>query len=44
MSEFTAAIGLVQMDRLEEIVASKNAVARDASGPAFPPTSSCPTG
>ena len=28
MSEFTAAIGLVQIDRLEEIVAWKNAVAR----------------
>ncbi|MGH2967031.1 MAG: DegT/DnrJ/EryC1/StrS family aminotransferase [Solirubrobacterales bacterium] len=35
MSEFAAAIGLVQMDRLEEIVAWKNAVARDHLDPLF---------
>lgn len=29
MNEFTAAIGLVQIDRLDEIVAHKNAVARE---------------
>ena len=33
MSEFTAALGLVQIDRLEEIVAWKNAAARELLDP-----------
>ena len=36
MSEFTAALGLVQTERLDEIVAWKNAVARDAARPGAP--------
>jgi perosamine synthetase len=36
LSEFTAAIGLVQAERLEEIVAWKNQVARDVLDPAHP--------
>jgi dTDP-4-amino-4,6-dideoxygalactose transaminase len=36
MSEFTAAIGLVQTERLEEIVAWKNRVARDTLDPLHP--------
>ena len=36
MSEFTAAIGLVQTERLEEIVAWKNAVAREQLDPLHP--------
>jgi perosamine synthetase len=36
LSEFTAAIGLVQAERLDEIVAWKNAVAREALDPAHP--------
>ena len=35
MSEFTAAIGLVQIERLEEIVAWKNAVAREQLDPRY---------
>jgi perosamine synthetase len=35
MNEFTAAIGLVQIERLEEIVAWKNAVAREHLDPRF---------
>ncbi len=35
MSEFTAAIGVVQLDRLEEIVAWKNSVAREHLDPLF---------
>jgi dTDP-4-amino-4,6-dideoxygalactose transaminase len=44
MSEFTAAIGLVQMDRLEEIVAWKNAVAHDHLDPLFPARIELPAG
>ena len=44
MSEFAAAIGLVQMDRLEEIVAWKNAVARDHLDPLFPSRVEMPDG
>jgi len=36
MSEFTAAIGLVQVERLPEIVAWKNAIARDHLDPLHP--------
>ena len=35
MSEFTAAIGLVQTERLEEIVARKNEVAREQLDPVY---------
>jgi len=35
MSEFTAAIGLVQTERLEEIVARKNQVARERLDPVY---------
>jgi perosamine synthetase len=35
MSEFTAAIGLVQTARLDEIVARKNAVARERLDPKY---------
>ena len=35
MSEFTAAIGLVQTARLEEIVARKNAIAREQLDPVY---------
>jgi dTDP-4-amino-4,6-dideoxygalactose transaminase len=35
MSEFTAAIGLVQTERLEEIVARKNAIARQHLDPVY---------
>ena len=45
MSEFTAAIGLVQTERLDEIVARKNAIAREQLDPASPARgSSSPTG
>ena len=44
MSEFAAAIGLVQIDRLEEIVAWKNAVARDHLDPLFPARVELPEG
>jgi dTDP-4-amino-4,6-dideoxygalactose transaminase len=44
MSEFAAAIGLVQMDRLEEIVTWKNAVARDHLDPLFPSRVEMPDG
>jgi perosamine synthetase len=36
MSEFTAALGLVQVERLDEIVAWKNAMARDRLDPLHP--------
>ena len=36
MSEFTAALGLVQTERMEEIVAAKNAVAREQLDPVHP--------
>ena len=44
MSEFAAVIGLVQMDRLEEIVTWKNAVARDHLDPLFPSRVEMPDG
>jgi dTDP-4-amino-4,6-dideoxygalactose transaminase len=36
MSEFTAALGAVQVDRLEEIVAWKTRIATDVLDPQFP--------
>ena len=36
MSEFTAALALVQTERMEEIVACKNAVAREHLDPVHP--------
>ena len=36
MNEFTAALGIVGVERLDEIIAWKNAVARDAARPAAP--------
>jgi perosamine synthetase len=44
MSEFTAAIGLVQAERLEEIVAWKNDVARTELDPAHPSRLELPEG
>jgi perosamine synthetase len=44
MSEFTAAIGLVQAGRLEEIVAWKNEVARSHLDPLFPARVELPAG
>ena len=45
MSEFTAALGLVQAERMEEIVAWKNEYAREHLDPAAPGRgSSCRTG
>jgi perosamine synthetase len=44
MSEFTAALGVVQTERLEEIVAWKNAVARDHLDPRFPARLELPDG
>jgi dTDP-4-amino-4,6-dideoxygalactose transaminase len=44
MSEFAAAIGLVQLDRLEEIVAWKNAAARDHLDSLFPNHDELPGG
>jgi dTDP-4-amino-4,6-dideoxygalactose transaminase len=44
MSEFTAALGLVQAERMEEIVAWKNAVARDVLDPAYPARLELPDG
>src|SRR5947207_8934875 len=44
MSEFTAAIGLVQIERLEEIVAWKNAVAREHLDPLLPARVALPDG
>jgi len=44
MSEFTAAIGLVQIERLEEIVAWKNAVAHEHLDPQFPARIELPGG
>ena len=44
MSEFTAALGLVQIERLEEIVGWKNAVARDHLDPLFPARVELPDG
>jgi dTDP-4-amino-4,6-dideoxygalactose transaminase len=44
MSEFTAALGLVQIERLEEIVAWKNEVARDYLDPVHPSRLELPDG
>jgi perosamine synthetase len=44
MSEFTAALGLVQVERLPEIVAWKNATARDHLDPAHPSRLQLPDG
>lgn len=44
MSEFTAALGLVQIERLEEIVAWKNAVARSELDPLYPARLELPAG
>jgi dTDP-4-amino-4,6-dideoxygalactose transaminase len=44
MSEFTAALGLVQIERLPEIVAWKNAVARAELDPAYPNRLQLPDG
>ncbi|MBV9820245.1 MAG: DegT/DnrJ/EryC1/StrS family aminotransferase [Solirubrobacterales bacterium] len=44
MSEFTAALGLVQIERLPEIVAFKNAVAREHLDPQFPARLQLPEG
>ncbi len=44
MSEFSAAIGLVQLDRLEEIVSWKNAAARDHLDALFPAHVELPEG
>ncbi len=44
MSEFTAALGLVQADRMEEIVAWKNAYAREHLDPLHPARVELPEG
>ena len=44
MSEFTAALGLVQIERLPEIVDWKNAVAREHLDPAYPSRLELPDG
>jgi perosamine synthetase len=44
MSEFTAALALVQTERMEEIVAWKNAIAREHLDPAYPDRLVLPTG
>jgi perosamine synthetase len=44
MSEFTAAIGLVQIERLDEIVAWKNAAARELLDPRHPARLELPDG
>src|SRR5262245_49464457 len=44
MSEFTAAIGLVQTERLDEIVARKNEVARERLDPLHPSRLELPEG
>ena len=44
ISEFTAAIGLVQTERLDEIVARKNEVARELLDPAHPDRLELPDG
>ncbi len=44
MSEFTAALGLVQIERLPEIVAWKNAVAREHLDPKYPARLELPSG
>jgi perosamine synthetase len=44
LSEFTAAIGLLQTERLEEIVAAKNRVAREQLDPVHPARLELPEG
>ena len=44
MSEFTAALGLVQAERMEEIVAWKNEYAREHLDAIHPARLSCPKG
>ena len=44
MSEFTAALGLVQIERMPEIVEWKNAVAREHIDPAYPSRVELPDG
>ena len=44
MSEFTAALGLLQIERLEEIVAWKNQVAREHLDPLYPSRLELPDG
>jgi perosamine synthetase len=44
MSEFTAALGLVQVDRLEDIVRWKNATAREQLDPVYPNRVELPEG
>jgi dTDP-4-amino-4,6-dideoxygalactose transaminase len=44
MNEFTAAIGLVQIARLDEIVAWKNEIARAELDPKFPARLELPDG
>lgn len=44
MSEFTAALGVVQVERMEEIVAWKNRVARDILDPRYPARLRLPEG
>jgi perosamine synthetase len=44
LNEFTAAIGLVQTERLDEIVATKNQVAREVLDPAHPNRVELPDG
>jgi dTDP-4-amino-4,6-dideoxygalactose transaminase len=44
MSEFTAALGLVQVERLDEIVAWKNEVARNELDPRYPARLELPDG
>jgi perosamine synthetase len=44
MSEFTAALGLVQTERMEDIVTWKNAVARDTLDPLYPRRVTLPDG
>ncbi len=44
MNEFTAAVGLLAVERLEEIVAWKNAVAREELDPIYPARLELPAG
>jgi perosamine synthetase len=44
MSEFTAALGLVQIERLDEIVAWKNDIARSELDPSYPARLELPDG
>jgi perosamine synthetase len=44
MSEFTAALGLVQTERMNEIVARKNEIAREVLDPRYPSRLEIPEG